>query len=279
MFKKRRRRKIIISLSTLVVFIFLAWISFAPQFIKNTDNTIVVGVMSGSKKDDKILDTVKEIAWKKYKLKVNYKHFSDYTQPNKALQDGDIDLNSFQHIAFLNAWNQKNKTDLTAVGNTIIAPVKLYSYKYKSLDDIPFGATISIPNDATNESRALFLLEKAGLIKLSHNTKLATIKDIIDNPKDLIIKELDASQTARSLHDVALAAVNGNYAITANLSQKDVVFVETVNNDTKQWVNVIVSRKKDKNNPKYKKFVQAYQTDDVAKIMKQEYGDSQLPVW
>ena len=157
MHKKRIRNRIIWSLVAVLIVI-AGWFSFGP-----TSNTaknqkeVVVGVVGQTKQDAEIWKSVAETAEEEYGIKIKIKNFTDYNQPNKALQNGDIDLNAFQHYTFLNAWNKANHGSLVAIGNTYIAPIRLYSKKYKSIKDLPQGATIAVPNDASNESRALYL--------------------------------------------------------------------------------------------------------------------------
>ena len=242
--------------------------------------TVTVGVVGQTNQDEKIWNQVKKTAKEKYGVTVKIKNFTDYNQPNKALQNGEIDLNSFQHKAFLNAWNKANKGTLVPIGNTVIAPIRLYSYKYKNINELPKNATIAVPNDASNESRALYVLKNAGLISFKKGTgKLATIADIDKNPKDLKIKELGAEQTARSLNDVDAAVVNNTYAIPAKLGDKQTIYTEPLNKDSEQWINVIVANKKDKDNEAYKAVVKSYQTDAVKKLIHKAYGNSEVTAW
>ncbi|MCT3189148.1 MetQ/NlpA family ABC transporter substrate-binding protein, partial [Limosilactobacillus reuteri] len=191
----------------------------------------------------------------------------------------DVDLNAFQHKLFLQTWNKAHKTDLISLGDTFISPIRIYSKKYKSIKEIPNGGTISVPNDASNESRALFALKNAGLINLKKGTKLATVSSISNNPHDLKIKELAADQTARSLDNVDAAVVNTNYAQAAGLNYKSAIFVEPINKDSKQWVNVIAVKGSEKNNKIYKDVVRAYQTEKTIRETKKLYGTSEIPAW
>lgn len=241
--------------------------------------TVTIGIMSGTKQDDKIWDTVSKTAKDKYQINLKFKKFTDYTQPNKALANGDVNLNAFQHYAFLHDWNKANKGSLVPIGKTFITPIRIYSKKIHNLKDIKKGGSIAVPNDATNESRALILLQTAGLIKLNPKDSVYGLKSITSNPKNLKIKELDASQTARALSDVDAAVINTNFAQTAGLNYKSAIYVEPVNKDSKQWINVIVANKKDQNKKIYKDVVKAYQTAATKKIMHQEYGTAQLPAW
>lgn len=275
----KKKKNLFIWLIVAVVVIVAAYFSFGGNQKKAASKTVTIGIMSGVKQEDAIWKTVAQTAKKKYNIKLKFKKFTDYSQPNKALAEGDVDLNAFQHQAFLDAWNKANKTNIVSIGKTFITPIRLYSKQYKQVKDIPDGATIAVPNDATNESRALFLLKNAGLISLKTNTALATVKSIAKNPKDLKIKELDASQTARSLSDVDAAVINTNYAQAAGLNYKSAIYVEPVNKDSEQWINLIAANKKDKNKKEYQEVVKAYQTAKTKQMMKKEYGTAEIPAW
>lgn len=274
----KKSLKYIIGVIVLIVIVVAGYFSFGGGK-KAEPETVTIGIMSGSKQDDQVWKAVSKTAKEKYNLNLKFKKFTDYSQPNKALTSGNIDLNSFQHYAFLNAWNKANKTSIEAIGKTIIMPIRLYSNKVKSVKDIENGATIAVPNDATNESRALYVLKNAGLITLKSNSGLATVKSIAKNPKNLQIKELDASQTARSLSDVTAAVINGNYAQTAGINYKSAIYVEPVNKDSEQWINIIAANKKDKNKKAYKEVVKAYQSEATKKAIKDAYGTAEVPAW
>ncbi|WP_274458653.1 MetQ/NlpA family ABC transporter substrate-binding protein [Fructobacillus sp. CRL 2054] len=272
-----KKSKIINSIVLLVILV-LGYFSFVQPNQKST-KTVTVGIMSANKQDDAIWSQVAKTAKSKYGITLKFKRFTDYSQPNKALQNGDVDLNAFQHYAFLNAYNSKNDSNIKAIGKTAISPIHLYSQSYKSVQDFQDGDTIVVPNDASNESRALYVLKNAGLIKLSSGSNLKTTKDITANPKNLKIKEISADQTARTLGDAKGVVVNGNFATAAGLSSKDAIFTEPLNKDSKSWVNIIAARGKDQNKKIYKDVVKSYQTPEVKKIIKQQYGDSELPAW
>jgi D-methionine transport system substrate-binding protein len=274
----KKKRNIIIGIVVVLIIAVAAYFSFGGNK-KQASKTVTIGIMSGEKQEDVIWKSVSKTAKKKYNITLKFKKFTDYTQPNKALAEGDTDLNAFQHYAFLNAWNKANKTNIVPIGKTIITPIRLYSKKYKHVKDIPDGATIAVPNDATNESRALYLLKNAGLITLKSDTDLATVKSIDKNPKNLKIKELDASQTARALSGVDAAVINTNYAQAANINYESAIYVEPVNKDSAQWINVIAANKKNKNKKEYKEVVKAYQTAKTKKVIQKEYGTAEIPAW
>ncbi len=278
-----RNRNILIAVVIIVIVAVAAFFGFNHK--SNTSNasskTVNIGIMTGTKADDTVWKAVSKEAKDKYGITLTFTHFTDYTQPNTALANGDIDLNSFQHYAFLNAWNKANKGTLQPIGDTFISPIKLYSTKVKSVSDITDGSTIAVPNDASNESRALYVLKNAGLIGLdvSGNT-LATVKDINSNPKKLQIKELDASQTARALDSVEAAVINTNYATAANITPEQAIYTEPLNKDSQQWINIIVANKKDAKNPIYLDVVKAYESSAVKAAIAQAYPDkAEIPAW
>ena len=274
-----RRKGLLGFIAVIIVIAVAAFFTFGHKKTE-AKKTVTVGVVGQTNQDEKIWNQVKKTAKEKYGVTVKVKSFTDYKQPNKALLEGEIDLNSFQHKAFLNAWNKANKGTLVPIGNTVIAPIRLYSYKYKNINELPKNATIAVPNDASNESRALYVLKNAGLISFKKGTgKLATIADIEKNPKNLTIKELGAEQTARSLNDVDAAVVNNTYAIPAKLGDKQTIYTEPLNKDSEQWINVIVANKKDKDNEAYKAVVKSYQTDAVKKLIHKAYGNSEVTAW
>lgn len=207
--------------------------------------------------------------------------FSDYNTPNDALVNGDVDLNAFQHKAFLDAYNASKNTDLVPIGRTFISPIGAYSHKIKDLKDVPQGGKVSIPNDTTNGGRALFLLEAAGLIKLKDDVGVSPTKaDIAENPKNITIDELDAAQVARTLPDVDAAVINTNLAIDAGLSPKDdAIFMEPVNENSAPYINYVVARAEDKDNELYKKVASYYRTPEVKELNDSLYEKTQLMAW
>ncbi|NDR69890.1 MetQ/NlpA family ABC transporter substrate-binding protein [Fructilactobacillus sanfranciscensis] len=276
------RKSIKYSITVVVVILIglAAYFSFFHNSQKEAGNkTVTVGIINGSKKDDELYESVAKTAKDKYGIHVVYKKFTDYSQPNKALTEHEVDLNSFQHVAFLDAWNKAHHTDIVPIGKTIIGQGRIYSQQVKNVKDIKPGSTITIPNDPTNESRGLYILQSAGLIKLAPNKSLATVKDITSNPKNLNIKEVDASQTARSLPDVAASYVNGNFAANAGLDPNKAIYVEPVNKVSAKWINVIAANKADKNNKLYKEYVNAYQTQTTKDLNKKLYGKTQITAW
>ncbi|HEL0655755.1 TPA: MetQ/NlpA family ABC transporter substrate-binding protein [Streptococcus equi subsp. zooepidemicus] len=256
---------------------------------QDDNNTLTIGVMTKTASDQARWDKIEELL-KKDKITLKYKEFTDYSQPNKAVANGEVDINSFQHYNFLDNWNKENKADLKAIAETYISPIHLFSgtsqdgkAKYKSIDELPDGAQIAVPNDVTNESRALYVLQAAGLIKLNvSGDKLATIANITENKKKLDIKELDASQTARALTSADAAIVNNSYAVPAKIDFKTSLFKEKADENAKQWINIIAAQKDWEKSAKadaIKKLIKAYHTDDVKKIVDKTSNGVDVPVW
>ena len=257
---------------------------------KKADNTTTVKIatVNRSGSEEARWDKVQELV-EKDGIKLEFTEFTDYSQPNKATADGEVDLNAFQHYNFLNNWNKENGKDLVAIADTYISPIRLYSgkngeeNKYTKVEEIPNNGEIAIPNDATNESRALYLLQSAGLIKLDvSGTELATIANITENPKNLKITELDASQTARSLTSVDAAVVNNTFVTEAKLDYKKALFKEQADENSKQWYNIIVAKKDWESSPKadaIKKIIAAYHTDEVKKVIEETSDGLDQPVW
>lgn len=215
--------------------------------------------------------------------KIEIVPFSDYNQPNEALKSGDIDLNAFQHKKFLEDYNKSHKTDIVAVGDTLLAPMGIYSDKIKNVKEIKDGDKIAIPNDPTNGARALFLLQSAGLLELEGKEGDAiTLDNIKKNPKNLEIIELDASQTARNLTEVAASVINSGVAVDAGfVPTEDAIYLEDKDDLAKAiYVNIIAARKEDKDSKTIENFIKNYyQTDETKKLVEKETKGSEIPAW
>lgn len=207
--------------------------------------------------------------------------FTDYVQPNMALENGEIDANFFQHLPYLLDFNEKNETKLISAGTVHYEPLGLYAGKTKALADLPDGATIAVPNDTTNEARALLLLETNGLIKLKEGVGLeATPKDIVTNSKNIKIQELEAAQISRSLVDVDMAVINGNYALDAGLKVSDAIAKEEADSEAAQaYANVIAVREADKNSEKTAALMQALQTAEIKEFIDGKYDGSVVSLY
>lgn len=239
-------------------------------------NTIIVGTMAGP--ETKLMETVKKVAKKRYDLNVKIVTFSNYNTPNAALNAGEIDANAFQHTPFLDAQIKARKYKLVPIGKTFVYPMGLYSTKIKSVKEIKRGDIIAIPNDPSNEARALALLQQAKLIRVSKKAGFkATPLDIYQNRKFLKFVQLDAAELPRVLNDVTAAVINTNYAIPAGLSpDKDAIYLENKNSP---YANLIVVRKKDKKNSELLKFVKAYQSAPVILEARKLFGAGAIPAW
>ena len=218
---------------------------------------------------------------KKEDIHVKLVVFTDYNTPNDALQNRDIDINAFQHKIFLKGYNDANNTDIVSIGDTIVAPLGVYSKKIKSLDEFPEGGTIAIPNDPTNNGRSLILLETAGLIKLKEDApEIPTQADIAENIKNIVIEELDASQTPRALDDVDAAIINDDMAIDAGLlSTRDAIYIEEITDKSGPYLNIIAAKEENKDSEILKKIVAAYQSDDTEAKINEIYKGSRVPAW
>ena len=220
-------------------------------------------------------------------IRVKLIKYSDYATPNRALADGEIDLNAFQHKAFLANDIERNGYKITAIGDTIVTPLRIYNNKEKiqSLKDIKDGDIIAIPSDLTNGGRALKLLETAGLIKVDPTKGYVPTKlDITEYKVKIKIREAESGILARLLPDVAAAVINGGNAFIAGLdATTDAIFSEDLNPKTNpqvaQLVNVIVAREADKDNPVYQKVVKAHQKQETAVTLMKAYKGAYTPAW
>ena len=208
-------------------------------------------------------------------ITLEVKEFTDYVTPNDAVEYGEIDANYFQHIPYLESFNTEHGYHLVNAGGIHVEPIALYSSKYSSLSDIPNGAVIAIPNDPTNEGRALLLLQSAGLIKLKENAGLEAIPlDIVENPKNLKFSEIEAATLPRILSDVDAAVINGNYAIPAGLvATRDGLYVEGADSP---YVNVIAVKAGNENNPAVKALVEALKSDEVKAYIAEHYKNGEV---
>lgn len=219
-----------------------------------------------------ILAQVKEdLAAQGYTLEII--EYTDYVQPNTALDQGDLDANYFQHVPYLDEFNAEYGTKISSAAIIHYEPFGIYAGKTASIDALPDGGQVAVPNDVTNEARALLLLEQEGIIKLKDGAGLtATKNDIVDNPKNIDILEIEAAQVPRSLQDVDLAVVNGNYAIEAGLKVSDAIAVEGVNSlaaDT--YGNIIAVKEGHENDEAIQALVSALKTDKIRKYIEDTY--------
>lgn len=242
-----------------------------------TEVTVKLGVIGD---DTDVWDNVKERLAEEG-INLEYVKFTDYNQPNAALADGSIDLNAFQHQFFLDNYNSEHGTDLVSIGNTVNAPLGIYSDKVEDVKELTEGAKVAIPNDVTNGGRALLLLQSAGLIEVDPaKEQTPTVADITSNPLSLEISELDAAQTARALSDVDISVINSGMAVDAGfIPTEDAIYLEPVDETARPYVNIIVARKEDEDNEVYQKIVDAYQTDETKKVIEETSKGSSVPAW
>ncbi|TQS73592.1 MetQ/NlpA family ABC transporter substrate-binding protein [Rhodobacteraceae bacterium] len=236
---------------------------------------IKVGVSPGEHAE--IMEEVAKIA-KPMGLDIDVVEFSDYVVPNQALADGDIQANSFQHVPYLDNQMKDRGFDLVPVADTITTPMGIYSDKIEDMANLEDGAKVAIPNDPTNGGRALLLLQSLGMIKLAEGTGLVPSPlDIEENDKGLKFLELDAAQLPRSLADTDIAVINTNYAIASGLNPKtDSIAMEAADSP---YVNVIVVRNGDEDQPWVKTLVEAYHSDEVKKFIDDSYHGTVITAW
>ena len=207
--------------------------------------------------------------------------YTDYVQPNLALEAGELDANYFQHGPYLEQFNEEQGTDLVSAGTIHYEPFGIYAGKTASLEELADGATVAVPNDTTNEARALLLLEAQGLLKLKEGAGLdATRNDIEENPKNLEILEVEAAQIPLSLQDVDIAVINGNYAIDAGLKVSDALAVEASDSEAAvTYGNVVAVRNGDENSDKTKALVEALKSDTVKEFIDETYAGAVVPMF
>ncbi|HJV47400.1 MAG TPA: MetQ/NlpA family ABC transporter substrate-binding protein [Bacillota bacterium] len=213
-------------------------------------------------------------------IELKVQEFNDYVLPNTSLEDKQLDANFFQHVPYLESFNKDHGTHLVSAFPVHFEPLGLYAGKQKTLDNIPDNAVIAVPNDPSNEARALLLLQSKGVIKLPENADLkATPKDIKENPHKVQIKELDASFIARSLADVDYAVINGNFALQAGLKSSDALAMEDKNSlAAKTFANVVVVRQGDENKEAIKTLKEVLASDKIKQFIESKYNGSVIPV-
>ena len=204
--------------------------------------------------------------------------FTDYVRPNVALAEKELDANFFQHLPYLQQFAADRKLDLVSLIAVHIEPMGVYSKKIKNLNEVSNGGIVAIPNDPTNGGRALSILAQAGLIKMKDGVGVkGTIKDVTDNPKKLVFKELEAPQLPRSLDDVALAVINSNYALEAKLNPtKDALFIEKKDSP---YANILAIRKGDEKRPELVKLAKALTSPGVKKFIEDKYKGAVVPAF
>jgi len=227
-----------------------------------------------------ILAQVKDtLAKEGYDLEIQ--EFSDYVIPNTSLESGDLDANYFQHKPYMDQFNADNGTHLVSVASIHYEPMGIFAGKSKALADLPDGGSIAVPNDATNEARALMLLEANGVLKLKEGVGLkATKLDIAENPKNIDIVEVEAAQLVNDLPDVDFAVINGNYAIQGGLKVADALAIESADSEAaKTYANIIAVKEGHENDPGIQALVKALQSDAVKKYINDTYAGAVVPIF
>lgn len=238
-------------------------------------NTIRVGIISGP--EEELAIAAKEVA-KTKNLDIQLINFDDYNIPNEALVGKDIDANAFQTIPFMDAQVKARNYNLIVLGKTWAEPLGFYSHKIKSINELPDQAKIAVPNDPSNQGRALNLLVKANLIQLNKNAPaLPKLGDIASNPHHFQFIDLDAAQLSRALDDVTMAAVNTNFVIPAGIDPKSALIKEDLKNSP--YDNILVVRKGDENRPEMKLLLESFQSEAVKKVMEEKFHGAIVPAW
>lgn len=243
-----------------------------------SDNVITVGASPSPHAE--ILEAIKpELEAQGYELKIV--EYSDYVQPNVALSEGDLDANYFQHLPYLENYNTENGTDLASAGAIHFEPMGLYAGKSSDITNVPDGAKIAVPSDATNEARALLLLQDQGVIKLTDGVGLeATANDIVENPHNVELVEVEAAAVPRSLQDVDFGVINGNYALSAGLDTSATLASEGADSEAAQtYANIIAVRSGDENSEKTQALLKALTSDTARKFIEDTYKGSVIPVF
>ena len=236
---------------------------------------LTVGTISGP--ETELVKVAAEQAKQTFGMTVKIIEFSDYHLPNEALADGSLDMNIYQHLPFLKASIQAKKYPIEAIGKTFIYPMGIYSHRYKSIESLPENAKIAIPNDPSNSTRALILLQQAKLIVCKNKQQLS-VHDIISNPKHLNIKELDAAQLPRILMDVDAAVINTTFAIPAGLTPgKDSIYMESKDSP---YANLIVVKKNNNKSQRIEQFIEALHHQSVIVKAQELFGiGGAIPAW
>lgn len=279
-------KKILVLITSLLLVVFAAagcgsdtkQASSASSSASSSSSSKVLKVGATAVPHAEILEIVKPLLAKEG-IDLQIIEFSDYVQPNLALNDKELDANFFQHEPYLkNFVKEHPEVKLVNAAGIHIEPMGIYSHKIKKLDELKDGASIAIPNDPTNGGRSLMLLAKAGLLKLKDGVSVeATVQDIVDNPKHLKFQEVEAAQVPRTLDDVDAAVINTNFAMQVNLvPTKDALFME---DSTSPYVNIIAVRAGDENRPEIQALLKAVKSKEVKDFINEKYKGAVVPAF
>ncbi|MGC3872920.1 MetQ/NlpA family ABC transporter substrate-binding protein [Halomonas sp. GXIMD04776] len=238
-------------------------------------NSIKVGTVAGP--ETEVMQVAKRLAKEQHDLEVEIIEFTDYVSPNAALADGSLDANAYQHEPYMQSMIEDRGYDFAIAGRTFVYPIGAYSEKYDSIEQLPDGATIALPNDPSNEGRALILMHNEGLIELKDPSNLeATPIDIVGNPHKYEFREIEAAQLPRVLPDVDMAFINNTFAQPAGLSLDDALIKE---GPESPYVNLIAVRKGDEEREAIQQLVNAYQSEEVKEKAKELFKGAAVPGW
>jgi len=245
----------------------------------NGGGAVTIKVGASPAPHAQILEVVKEELAKE-NITLEIVEFDDYILPNTSLEEGELDANYFQHITYMNNFNAEHGTHLVSVAALHYEPFAIYAGKTKSLGELPDGASIGVPNDGTNEARALMLLEAQGLIKLKEGVGLAATKDdVAENPHNYDIQELTANLLTTTLQDVDIAVINGNFALGAGLTEDNALAFEDAAAAAAPYVNVLAVKEGHENDPAIQSLVKALKSDAVKNYMKETFGSAVVPAF
>lgn len=269
------KRILFLIVSALFIFGVLAACGTDDENKELSEEKLVVGVTGGP--HEQIFEVVKEVAAEDG-LEIELKVFSDYVMPNTALDEGEIDLNSYQHKPFMDKFNEDHETDLVTVFPSVLSAIGVYSNELTDVKDTPNGAKLGIPNDPTNGARALMLFEEAGIIELDEdNRETATPVDVITNERNVEFVELDAAQIPLMLDEVDLAVINGNFATSNGLDPTtDSIYTESTDSP---YVNHVITRKENQDDPVIETLKKAYYSDEVKDFVLTEFKGAYDPSW
>ena len=265
-------RKLLLILFTMFIFIISCGSNSSNSVKKEKLKVAATAIPAGE-----VLEVVKEDLLKEG-IDMEIIIFNDYIQPNKVLQSKEVDVNLFQHVPYMENFAKKHGFEMVSVGKIYLPTLALYSKKIKNISELKNGDTILLPNDPTNLARSLILLDKSGIIKLSDNKKMdSTLKDIVENPKNIKFNELSAEQLAPRLPEVAASIVNSSFALDAGLSYKeDGIIAEGKDSP---YANALVTLKGNENDQKIQKLLKALQSEKVKKFIEEKYKDVIVPVF
>ena len=265
-------RKLLLILFTMFIFIISCGSNSSNSVKKEKLKVAATAIPAGE-----VLEVVKEDLLKEG-IDMEIIIFNDYIQPNKVLQSKEVDVNLFQHVPYMENFAKKHGFEMVSVGKIYLPTLALYSKKIKNISELKNGDTILLPNDPTNLARSLILLDKSGIIKLSDNKKMdSTLKDIVENPKNIKFNELSAEQLAPRLPEVAASIVNSSFALDAGLSYKeDGILAEGKDSP---YANALVTLKGNENDERIQKLVKALQSEKIKKFIEEKYKGSVIPAF